>query len=155
MMGILKEASLGSLNSVFTIAVIVVPIMIVLQILRDYNVLNKIIKPFSFFSRIYNTSEEAVLPLLVGVIFGLSYGAGVIIQAVNEGNLSKKDLYLLTIFLACCHAIIEDTLIFVAVGANPVILLGIRLVTALLLTYILSRRIGTRDFTQLDRSKGQ
>mgnify|MGYP001036392800 CR=1 FL=1 len=141
MVEILKEASLGSLNSIYTLAIIVIPIMIVLQILKDYNVLNKITKPFGFITRFFNISDKSILPLLVGFVFGLSYGAGVILQTARQEDLSERDLFLITIFLACCHAVFEDTLIFVAVGANGLILLGFRLFAALVLTYILSRRL--------------
>ncbi|ABR47234.1 nucleoside recognition domain protein [Alkaliphilus metalliredigens QYMF] len=141
-MEILKEAASGSFNSVYKIAIIIMPIMITLQILKDYKVLDRITKPFGFLSKIFKTSDESVLPLLVGLIFGLSYGAGVIIQTAKEGNLSRRDLILITVFLATCHAVFEDTLIFVAVGANGFILLGVRIVAAFILTYILSRRSG-------------
>ena len=85
-------------------------------------------------------SQESAFPLLIGLTFGLSYGAGVIIQSSKEGNLSKKDLVLLIVFLASCHAIFEDTLIFVAVGANGWILFAARLFAAILVTYLISRR---------------
>lgn len=145
MMEIIKEATIGSLDSVYSIAIIVIPIMIVLQLLKDYNALDKLTKPFQFISRLFNISKESVLPLLVGIIFGLSYGAGVIIQSAKEGNLSKRDLLLITVFLATCHAVFEDTLIFVAVGANGFLLLGFRLVAALIITYVLSKRITISD----------
>lgn len=150
MIEIIKEATFGSLKSIYSIAIIVIPIMITLQLLKNYKVLDKITKPFGFFARLFNTSNESVLPLLVGLIFGLAYGAGVIIQTAKEGNLSKRDLFLITAFLAACHAVFEDTLIFVAVGANGFILLGFRMVAAFILTYILSKKI---SISEIDRLK--
>ncbi|AKL94314.1 nucleoside recognition domain-containing protein [Clostridium aceticum] len=155
MVEILKEAFLGSINSVYSIAIIVIPIMIVLQLLRDYKILGRIIKPFEFLASIFKISKESILPLLVGVIFGLSYGAGVIIQTSKEGNVSKRDLLLITVFLASCHAVFEDTLIFVAVGANGWLLLGTRLLAAFILTFILSRRISLEDMQVLERLKAE
>lgn len=140
MMEILKEGALGGINSVYSIAKIIIPIMIILQILKDYKILDKIIKPFAFITKMFKTSDGAVLPLLVGLLFGLSYGAGVIIQSAKEGDLTKRDLLIITIFLATCHAVFEDTLIFVAVGANGFILLGTRIVAAVLLTYVIAKR---------------
>lgn len=151
MMEIIKEATLGSINSVYTIAIIVIPIMIVLQLMKDYNILNKITRPFNFLSKMFNSSNETALPLLVGLIFGLSYGAGVIIQASKEGNLDKRDLVLVTVFLAACHAVFEDTLIFVAVGANGFILLGSRIVAAFLLTFVLSKKMTSKHNNALDQ----
>jgi len=150
MMGILKEAALGSFNSVYSIAIIIIPIMIVMQLMKDYQILDKATGPFSFLSKIFNTSQESVLPFLVGIIFGLSYGAGVIIQSAKEGNLSKRDLFLITIFLVACHAVFEDTLLFVAVGANGWLLLGVRTFAAFILTYVLSKRIKIEDVPKLE-----
>lgn len=137
---VFTEALSGSLKSVWNIAIIVVPLMIVMQLAKDYKILDYIsgfLKPVTDF---FGMSKESAFPLLVGLSIGLSYGAGVIIQSSKEGNLSKKDLVLLIVFLASCHAVFEDTLIFVAVGANGFILFGTRLVVAITVTYIISKR---------------
>ncbi|KAB3526343.1 nucleoside recognition domain-containing protein [Alkaliphilus serpentinus] len=139
-MEVLKEGFFGSIHSVYSIAIIIIPIMIALQVLKDFKILDKITKPFNFLSRIFKTSDEAVLPLLVGIIFGLSYGAGVIIQSAKEGELTKRDLLIITIFLATCHAVFEDTLLFVAVGANGFIIIGTRLVAAFILTCFIAKK---------------
>ncbi len=155
MVDILIEGIVGSLSSIYSIAKIVIPLMVILQIAKDYNILDKISKSFEFVAKFFNMSRESSLPLLVGIIFGLSYGAGVIIQAAKEGNLSKKDTFLISAFLVICHAIIEDTLIFVAVGANGYILLGLRTFAAAVITYILSKRMKLDDLISEERSSGE
>jgi len=154
MIEILKEATIGCFNSVYSIAIIVVPIMIVLQILKDYEILDKITRPFEFMADLFNISKESIFPLLVGIIFGISYGAGVIIQSTKEGNVPERDLFLMTVFLATCHAIFEDTLIFVAIGANGWLLLGSRVVLAFALTYILSKKISPETVEELKKHDG-
>lgn len=139
MIDILKEGLLGSFNTIYSIAKIVIPLMIVLQIAKDYKVLDKISKFFEFLTRFFNMSRESTLPLLVGIIFGISYGAGVIIQSAKEGDLLEKDTFLISAFLIICHAIIEDTLLFVAVGANGYWLVGIRTIAAITITFMLSK----------------
>ena len=76
---------------------------------------------------------------MAGVTFGLFLGAGVIIQAAKEDNLSKKDLYLISIFLVACHAVVEDTLIFIPLGINVIPLFLIRLLTAIIITALIAR----------------
>ena len=71
-------------------------------------------------------------------MFGLAYGAGVMIQAVKEDGVSKKDVTLAFIFLVACHAVVEDTLIFIPLGIPVLPLLMIRLVTAIILTLIVA-----------------
>lgn len=43
------------------------------------------------------------------------------------------------LFLCACHAVVEDTLIFVPLGINVLPLLLIRLVAAVLLTLLIAR----------------
>jgi len=138
---ILKEGVMGSFNSIYSIAKIVIPLMIILQVAKDYKVLDKISKFFEFLTKFFGMSKESTLPLLVGIIFGISYGAGVIIQSAKDGNLSTKDTFLISVFLVTCHAIVEDTLIFVAVGANGYILLSLRIFAAAVMTFVLSKRL--------------
>lgn len=141
MIDVLKEAIIGSFESIFLIAIIVFPLMVILQIAKDYKFLDKISNFFRFLARFFGMSENSTLPLLVGITFGIVYGAGVIIQSSKEGNLSQKDMFLISVFLIVCHAIIEDTLIFVAVGANGYILFALRIFAAVIITLLLSRRI--------------
>jgi hypothetical protein len=79
--------------------------------------------------------------LAVGLIFGLAYGSGVIIQSAKEGEMDTRSLTLVSIFLACCHAVVEDTLLFVAVGANGWLLLGLRTAAAFVVTMVISRTV--------------
>ncbi|MCK9443857.1 MAG: hypothetical protein M0Q14_04960 [Tissierellaceae bacterium] len=135
----MKESILGSSSSVLTMAKIIIPLMTVMEILKDSNVLDKISNKISPIAKFLNISNNAIFPLIIGLIFGLSYGAGVIIESAEENNLSKRDLYTLMVFLVACHAVIEDTLLFVVVGASLWFLLGIRLIVAIIITYFASR----------------
>ena len=48
--------------------------------------------------------------------------------------MSRRELFLTGLFLATCHAVVEDVLIFVVLGGDAVTMLGMRLVLAVLLT---------------------
>lgn len=133
---ILLEATKGSLSSLWSVAKIVIPLMIVIELIKELNLLDKICNFFKPLTKILGLSENTILPLLSGIFFGIVYGAGLIIDAAEEGNISTKDMYLVTVFLGACHAIIEDTLIFVQIGANGWIIFFSRLTAAFLLTYI-------------------
>jgi hypothetical protein len=141
MVEILKEAFTGSFLSVKQIALIVIPIMILMEILKDLGVLDRIAQLFSPVVKIYGLKKEAGFPLVIGIIIGLSYGAGVIFRSAKEDKLPKRDLYLITYFLVSAHAVFEDTAIFMAIGASGALLLTTRLVVAALFTYIASKLI--------------
>ncbi|GFR36648.1 nucleoside recognition domain-containing protein [Thermobrachium celere] len=135
---ILKEAFLGSMSSILTVAKIVIPLMIIIEIIKELNLLDKICGIFKPLTKMLKLSETTILPLFSGLFFGIVYGAGLIIDAAEEGNISKKDMYLVIVFLGACHAIVEDTLVFVQIGANGWVIFFVRLISAFILTYIFS-----------------
>jgi len=131
----LQKAVLGTLQ----LAMIVIPLMIVIQILKDLKWLNVFTGWMAPVTRGLGMNENTALVLTAGLIFGLAYGAGVLLQAVKEDGVSKKDATLAFIFLVACHAVVEDTLIFVPLGIPVLPLFMIRLCTAVALTLIVSR----------------
>lgn len=136
---ILSEALKGSLSTILKIAVFVIPLMVIMEFLKEANLIDRLAVIAAPFARALGMSKEASMPLMVGIIFGLTYGAGLIIQAAQEGKMTKKDLYLLNAFLVVCHAIFEDTAVFAALGANAVIMFFVRLGLAVIVTLVLNR----------------
>lgn len=137
----LEKAGLGILQ----LALIVIPLMIVIQFLKDIQWLNKFSKTMAPITRSLGMQENTSTTMAAGLLFGLAYGAGVMIQAVQEDGVSKKDVTLAFIFLVACHAVVEDTLIFVPLGIPVWPLFLIRLGVAITLTLIVGtiwRRTG-------------
>jgi hypothetical protein len=142
---IIWEAITNSLTTVVQIGLIVFPIMIVLRFAREAEILNKVSNYFEPLTKKIYLSKEATFPLIVGTVFGLTYGAGVIVQAAKEGRLTARDMLLINVFLGLNHAIFEDTVIFAAIGANPWWLLTTRLLLAILITYLVGRWLVSRE----------
>jgi hypothetical protein len=110
--------------------------MIVIQILKDLQWLNKFSKTMSPLTKTLGMQANTSTTMAAGLLFGLAYGAGVMIQAVKEDGVSKKDITLAFIFLMACHAVVEDTLIFIPLGIPVLPLLLIRLSVAIVLTLV-------------------
>lgn len=142
---LIQKSVAGSARSVFTIAKVVVPLMVILEAAKTLKVLDRISGYARGIIRPIGLSEKSTFPLMVGLIFGLAYGAGVIVQWAREGELNKKELYLLAIFLVACHGVVEDTFIFTAIGANGFLLLLTRTVVAIIITYALSKTLKIED----------
>lgn len=126
----LQKAGFGVLQ----LALIVIPLMIIVQYLKDNHYLQKFSDRLAPFTKVIGVQPNASMTLVAGLVIGLAYGAGVMIQAVQEDGVSKKDATLAFIFLVACHAVVEDTLIFIPLGIPVWPLLIIRLVTAFILT---------------------
>jgi hypothetical protein len=127
------------LKAVWQLALIVIPLMMAIQVLKERKTLDRLAQRMAPLMRVLGLTENAAIPMLAGIWFGLAYGAGVILEATREKKMQKRELYLLMVFLVLCHAVVEDTLIFLPLGVNGWYLLGIRLVSALVLTVLLAR----------------
>ncbi|MFE1243139.1 nucleoside recognition domain-containing protein [Fictibacillus sp. NPDC058756] len=130
----LEKASLGILQ----LAVIVIPLMIVMQYLKDKGWLNRFSNWMAPAMKLLGMKENTSMTMAAGLTIGLAYGAGIMMQAAKEDGVSKKDLYLAFIFLVSCHAVVEDTLVFVPLGIPVLPLLIIRVVTAVVLTILVA-----------------
>ena len=126
----LEKAAYGTLK----LAVIIIPLMLVIEIMKDLNWLNKFSNWMKPITRMLGMKENTSMTLVSGLVIGLAYGAGVMLDAVREDGVSKKDMTIAFIFLVACHAVVEDTVIFIPLGVPVLPLLLIRLVTAIVLT---------------------
>jgi hypothetical protein len=120
--------------AVVQLAVIVIPLMLVMQFLREKGWLANLSDAFAPFTKVLGIEKNTSMTLVAGLTIGLAYGAGLMIQAVKEDGVSRKDMYLALVFLVACHAVVEDTVIFIPLGIPVWPLLLIRLITAILLT---------------------
>jgi len=131
---IISHGIVKALLGIVQLAIIVIPLMIIIQIMKDKKWLEAFSRMLGPVMKVLGMKENAALPFATGLTIGLAYGAGVMIQAAKEEGVSKKDMTLAFIFLVACHAVVEDTLIFIPLGIPVLPLLIIRLVTAIVLT---------------------
>jgi len=77
--------------------------------------------------------------IIAGQLLGIIYGAGILLGEASRGTLSREDIFFIGTFLMICHSIVEDVLLFVLFGANYLVIIGVRLTAALLLSFSLLR----------------
>ncbi len=121
------------------LALIITTIMIMVEFLQEYNILDKLTALMSPFTRLLGMSGEANLPLMAGLLLGIGYGGAIILDSTRQGKLSSQDIYLVNLFLVLCHSLIEDTLIWAALGAMVVPIQIGRFILALGVCYLVSR----------------
>ena len=134
----------GAQIAVFVPAIII-PLMIVLALLTDSRLLDRgvgFIQPV--FQRL-NLSTRVAFPFLAGLFLGIVFGSGVIISFAKDGTLTKRDLVVVLVFLGICHSIIEDTVVFAALGANWWVLISCRLVLAAFAAFAVSFAVPARQ----------
>ncbi len=131
---LLFNTIINSLSSIAQLALILIPILVMIEIARHYQVIEKLTDKVKGALRFLTLPKEAAFPMLAGIFFGIVLGAALIIEYSREGYLNKRDLLLIGIFLSICHSVVEDTFIFAVFGANPVVLLTTRIILAVIIT---------------------
>jgi hypothetical protein len=114
--------------------------------------LMEFIKSRQFFKKL-NKNITVGFSLVVGVVLGITYGAGVLIKEAKSGNMSKADIYFVAVFLMICHAILEDTLLFVIFGADFFLVIAARTIAALFFVYFVLKLLS--NYKTLHRKKAQ
>jgi hypothetical protein len=128
----LKKASMSTLQ----FCLIAIPLMILIQILQDIDFLNRFTKWMRFFVKPLGIDPRGSITITSVLLIGLMFAAGLIIQQVKEKKFEKRDLIIIMIFLAICHAIVEDTVIFVPLNTYLFPLLLIRFSAAMVFSLL-------------------
>lgn len=129
---IIKEILFGSGRIAFLVFVIIIPLMLLLAVLKDSGIMDRTTLLIEPVMKRFGLSNKAALPVMAGLLLGIVYGSGVIISSAKNDILTKRDLALVLVFLGVCHAVIEDSVIFISLGANAWILIFTRFFMALL-----------------------
>ncbi|MEJ2698994.1 MAG: nucleoside recognition domain-containing protein [Desulfuromonadales bacterium] len=135
----LIPALLGACKLALKLLLIIVPLVTLFEVLRYLPVFRRAGRMVDPLMRGMGLSREAAVPLFTGIFLGIAYGAGIIIRVAQEKALPRRELFLMGLFLATCHAVVEDTLIFAVIGGNAWVMLGVRIVIAVTLTALLAR----------------
>lgn len=142
----------GSFALLWKMFVIVIPIMVALELFEGTRPFRAVVRGWARVVRHVGLDEQSAAPTLVGFLFGLAYGGGVIVRDIRRHGLGRRQVFIMSVFLSMVHAIVEDTLIFLALGASFVWIVGFRIVWAALVTLALTavatallRRRAARD----------
>ncbi|MEX1327691.1 MAG: nucleoside recognition domain-containing protein [Desulfobacterales bacterium] len=135
---IFQEIFTGGAHIAVFVPAIIIPLMVVLALLTDSRLLDRgvgFIQPV--FQRL-NLSSRVAFPFLAGLFLGIVFGSGIIISYAKDGTLTKRDLVIVLVFLGICHSVIEDAVIFAALGANWWVLISCRFVLAAFAAFAVS-----------------
>jgi hypothetical protein len=92
-------------------------------------------------------ASSSFLWIVINVV-GYAYGAGIVEEKVKAGDLNGRDADLFNHHAGLCHSLVEDTILFAAVGAPLFWITVPRLVMALVAVWVerARRRILRRSF---------
>ena len=123
--------ALASLLLIVRVALILVTLMITEHVLQELGVTRWLGRRLGPLMRVFGLPRQTAFLWVVSNTLGLAYGAGVLKREVAEGRLSRDDGDLLNHHIAISHSLLEDTLLFVALGVSAFWVTVPRLVLAI------------------------
>ncbi|MDR0484756.1 MAG: hypothetical protein LBH40_05720 [Alphaproteobacteria bacterium] len=141
----LKNVLLWFLSQAKTLCLITFVIFVIfllIQFMKDFNIVQKIDALFKPFWSVMRISKKNYTVTSICYLIGLSYGYGILKEESEKNMYFKKDQpFKVLSFLAIVHAVIEDGLIFILLGANGWIVILGRTLIGILIVAIMARFI--------------
>ena len=105
-------------------------------LLKRYGIINKIARPLAPFMRLCGLQPDSAFLWLVAQIVGLTYGAGIMAQEIEESGANREELHRINLHICVNHSLIEDTAIFCMLGVAWYYLVIPRLIFAIIIVQI-------------------
>jgi hypothetical protein len=136
---ILEALGQWALNTLILLAKIfgiIMAIMIALESLAWLGWTDRMFNVSRPLMKIIGLSDRAAMLWVTAVVFGLMYGGAVIQERAKQGDLTKAELEHLHISIGINHSMVEDPVLFMALGLNGLWMLVPKLVMAVLVVHI-------------------
>lgn len=121
---------------IYLIITMLVLIMRLMDILRITAFLTRLLEPGL---RLLGMSRAVAPSTIIGMIMGIGYGGGLLIQEAKSGKLSPQDIFLSFTVLGLFHSVVEDTLLVALLGGHLSGIIWGRLLFTLLVVFALVR----------------
>ena len=133
---VLEVWAISTMRLLLKILGIIMAIMITLESLKSLGWLEYLPRFLKPIMRVLGLSNRTAMLWVTAVVFGLMYGGAVIIEEAKKGILTEEELERLHISIGISHSLVEDTVLFLALGLNGFWLLVPRLVMAVIVVQI-------------------
>ena len=140
----LKTWSWDTFKLIIQIFCIIMSLMVILELAKVFNIINIITKTVSPVLKVMGLSPSTGMLWLTASVFGLSYGAAVIVEETQSKKFKQQDLNRLHLSIGINHSMIEDPALFLPFGL-PFLWLWIpRIIAAMAATWLYSFYLSAR-----------
>jgi hypothetical protein len=139
---------LSTASLALKITLIVFGVMIAQRLLEEFRAMDSLSRLLSPVMRFFGLPRSASFLLIVINVVGYAYGAGIVEEQVKSGSMKPREADLFNHHAGMCHSLLEDTILFLAVGV-PLFWISLpRIVLALMAVWLerARRRIFRRSF---------
>ena len=116
LLSMLKVWGLSTLYLIFKMTVLIFGLSILQRLLSEFGVIkwiSRFLRPVMHF---FGLPAKTAFLWIVANTLGLAYGAAVMIEETERGNISRRDVDLLNHHIGISHSNLEDLLLLVSVG---------------------------------------
>lgn len=125
---ILTEWAMSMLRLLPIMFVLIILLNTLQQILREYSLIDYLTIPVKPVMKFFGLSTNCSFLWIVMNSLGLAYGGAILIAEYESGEISPRDAQLLNSHVALSHSLLEDTLLFAAIGIGALWLFVPRLI---------------------------
>jgi hypothetical protein len=133
------------------IMAIILALMLLIRTLKAVGLMALLTRLLEPGLRLLGMSRDAAPVTVIGMVMGLTYGGGIIIQEARSGILGKRDVFFSLALMGLTHSLVEDTLLMMSLGGRLSGILVWRVVFSLLVIFLLVRLLGRVSERTFDR----
>ncbi|GBC62763.1 iron transporter [Desulfonema ishimotonii] len=117
---------------------IIITLMVVLETMKAFNIIPHILRIIHPFLRVMGLDRQVGMLWLTAGMFGIAYGAAVIMEEARENVFEEAALTRLHISIGINHSMIEDPALFLPLGLSAFWLWVPRLIAAIIAVQLFS-----------------
>ncbi len=110
-------------------------LMVVQRLLGEFGVMPLLDRPLRPVMLFFGLPENAAYLWLVGNVLGISYGSAMMLDLEDSGAITREEANEVNYHLIMNHSMLEDTLVFAAVGISAFWILFTRMLFAFMLVW--------------------
>ena len=133
---VMKNWSVSTVYLSLKIFAIIMVIMVLLETMKHFNVVGRIVKVLSPFLKVMGLNQRVGILWITAAVFGIAYGGAVIVEEAKQGCFSRGDLERLHLSIGINHSIFEDPALFLALGLSAFWLWVPRFITAIIAVHL-------------------
>jgi hypothetical protein len=126
----------GSVWLCFKVIMLITGLMFLQKIFDEIGAMEFLSKALRPFMKPMGLSENTSFHWIIANLIGLTYGSAIMFEQVDSGKLSLTDANFLNHHIAINHSLLEDTLLFVAIGVSALWITFPRIAFAVIVVWI-------------------
>lgn len=128
---LLKDWGLQTVVLAAKIFGIILALMAVLELMKSFDLMDVLVRRLSPVVKLMGLPPRVGFLWLAASLFGISYGAAVIVEETRDGRYDTDELNRLHVSIGINHAMVEDPALFLALGVGAVWLWVPRIIAAI------------------------